>query len=357
MGTTSKTSNRSVGLPVCHAVVAVLLIGLVLLGCRFDPGGLGYVAPDDSGMTADGHVLDGTLPPWDGSPQDGSSDASHPDAGAVDGASGDSGVDAGVLDSDGDQIPDAQDNCPLVWNNDQLDGDVDGVGDVCDNCPSLPNSQQADTDGDGLGDVCDPDLDGDGIPNDVDPNPATADTVYYFDQLNNAAGDFVPGVGDWQPGTGAYCQGDEESRAARCRLHDNLLTHADYLAESEFSATNTGGGGAEWPAAGLVFRSAEVAPDFFDGYVCAVDLQNGRLALIRYDNSTSVFLDITAAGTVPQLATYRMRVTAQGSALTCELMPSGPTITATDGTYSGGTVGFYSYLAQVCFDYLVVVAP
>ncbi|UCH87567.1 MAG: thrombospondin type 3 repeat-containing protein, partial [Dehalococcoidia bacterium] len=33
---------------------------------------------------------------------------------------------------DGDAYPNRQDNCPLVWNDDQLDSDYDGIGDACD---------------------------------------------------------------------------------------------------------------------------------------------------------------------------------------------------------------------------------
>ena len=58
-------------------------------------------------------------------------------------------------DSDGDGIPDSQDNCPTVFNPGQEDTDGDGIGDVCDNCPSIQNPNQQDTDGDGIGDVCD----------------------------------------------------------------------------------------------------------------------------------------------------------------------------------------------------------
>jgi hypothetical protein len=36
-----------------------------------------------------------------------------------------------------------------------LDTDGDGVPDAIDNCPTTPNANQADTDGDGIGDVCD----------------------------------------------------------------------------------------------------------------------------------------------------------------------------------------------------------
>lgn len=96
-----------------------------------------------------------------------------------------------------------QDNCPSIPNPNQQDSDNDLVGDACDsgidrdrdgiqdsedNCPKIPNSDQLDTDSkfihqcfitcaniyirilidDGRGDVCDPDIDGDGIQNEVD---------------------------------------------------------------------------------------------------------------------------------------------------------------------------------------------
>jgi len=36
------------------------------------------------------------------------------------------------LDDDGDGVNDAADNCPAVYNPDQVDGDRDGIGDLCD---------------------------------------------------------------------------------------------------------------------------------------------------------------------------------------------------------------------------------
>ena len=46
------------------------------------------------------------------------------------------------VDTDGDGVPDASDDCPLVPNADQADADGDGVGDACDNCPVTFNPNQ-----------------------------------------------------------------------------------------------------------------------------------------------------------------------------------------------------------------------
>ncbi|MFW6121855.1 MAG: thrombospondin type 3 repeat-containing protein, partial [Petrotogales bacterium] len=101
-------------------------------------------------------------------------------------------------DSDGDGIPDSEDNCPHTPNPDQKDSDNDGVGDACDqgedsdgdgiedsedNCPHTPNPDQKDSDNDGVGDACDQgeDSDGDGIEDSEDncphtPNPDQKDS-------------------------------------------------------------------------------------------------------------------------------------------------------------------------------------
>lgn len=94
-------------------------------------------------------------------------------------------ADGGVLDTDGDGVPDTTDNCPTVANPGQADFDSDGLGDVCDpdddndgvadatdNCPAVANPGQANLDGDALGDACDPDDDGDGINDGVDNCPS-----------------------------------------------------------------------------------------------------------------------------------------------------------------------------------------
>ncbi len=92
-------------------------------------------------------------------------------------------------DYDSDGFEDDFDNCPFVYNPEQLDGDGDGVGDACDLCPVVADPLQIDTDSDGLGDACDPDMDGDGVLNAVDVCPLVADPLQLdtdLDGLGNA---------------------------------------------------------------------------------------------------------------------------------------------------------------------------
>jgi parallel beta-helix repeat protein len=59
-----------------------------------------------------------------------------------------------MVDTDGDHIPDLQDNCPNSSNADQKDVDLDHVGDVCDNCMYVNNTDQIDLNHNNIGDAC-----------------------------------------------------------------------------------------------------------------------------------------------------------------------------------------------------------
>lgn len=85
-----------------------------------------------------------------------------------------------------------------------LDTDGDGINDDVDNCPDTANADQADNDGDGLGDLCDDDDDNDGILDDDDNCPLISNS----DQADND--------GD---GLGDVCDEDDDN--------DNVLDADD----------------------------------------------------------------------------------------------------------------------------------
>ncbi len=65
-----------------------------------------------------------------------------------------------AVDTDGDLIPNLDDNCPDKPNTPQEDSDQDGIGDACDPCPCDPDPNGADVDHDGICGVCERDLGG-----------------------------------------------------------------------------------------------------------------------------------------------------------------------------------------------------
>ena len=86
-------------------------------------------------------------------------------------------------DVDSDDVADKKDNCPDIFNPEQLDYDEDEVGDLCDldddndgfldanDSHPLDFDENRDLDGDGIGDNSDEDIDGDGVENSEDYYP------------------------------------------------------------------------------------------------------------------------------------------------------------------------------------------
>lgn len=122
--------------------------------------------PDSDGDTIkDGHEVDPS------SNEDGDPDVPPTDPTMFD-------TDGGGVD-DGTEIKTDKTD-PTNPADDMVDSDGDGVLDVTDNCVGTPNSNQANKDEDALGDACDPDIDNDGLPNEVEEqlgtDPYKADT-------------------------------------------------------------------------------------------------------------------------------------------------------------------------------------
>ncbi len=265
------------------------------------------------------------------------------------------------LNSDGDTHGDACDNCPHTDNENQDNHDADEFGDACDNCPNVTNPNQDNLDGDNLGDACDPDRDGDTVRNAQDPDPDVPQSVDYYSDLNSDDGDFTfVTSGNWTYSGSSICQSNDSIRHQRARLNDPQMSITDMVVETEMTVASVDLSTTEWPAAGVSFRFVDAANGNFDAYHCTVDLENGRLAIIESWNFNNYYVHSTSAnGSVSLTGTYRLRAIAEGDALSCTLLPSGPTITATDTVdpLRTGTAGFFTYLASACFDYLLVYSP
>jgi len=122
---------------------------------------------------------------------------------------GDALGDACDADDDGDGFDDTVDLCPGIADPDQIDSDGDGDGDACDddddmdlvndaidNCPLVSNPDQGDSDGDGAGDACDEDDDDDGVL-DGDDNCVLVYNPEQVDFDGDGGGDVCDDDDDW----------------------------------------------------------------------------------------------------------------------------------------------------------------
>ena len=114
-------------------------------------------------------------------------------------------VDEGFGNLDGDELPDCLDP----------DDDDDGIPDDVDNCPVTANPTQADVDGDGIGDACEEDADGDGDPNITDCAPLNPEIFHGADEkcdgLDNNCNQFTDeGWSDFDDDGDADCVDNDD---------------------------------------------------------------------------------------------------------------------------------------------------
>ncbi|MBT9559011.1 MAG: thrombospondin type 3 repeat-containing protein [Myxococcales bacterium] len=95
-------------------------------------------------------------------------------------------IDDDSPDTDGDGLADCVDG----------DDDGDDVPDASDNCPLVPNPDQTASDGDGKGDACDLDDDGDGSPDTLDCQPTNAAVSPLVADVCNGVDDDCSGKAD-----------------------------------------------------------------------------------------------------------------------------------------------------------------
>jgi hypothetical protein len=157
--------NRSLQAMLTIVAVVIATMGLAATAggappervemCHFDETAGEYILLSLPGIggAVDAHLRHGDAEPGDAVPQDPSS------------IFGDD-CEAEVVDSDGDGVPDGDDQCPGFDDtidvdadgipdgcDDLIDSDGDGVADADDQCPGYDDA--ADSDGDGIPDGCD----------------------------------------------------------------------------------------------------------------------------------------------------------------------------------------------------------
>jgi len=239
-----------------------------------------------------------------------------------DAAGPDAPIDGDVnLDTDGDGVNDADDNCPGVANPGQHDEDADGAGDVCDSCPQLA-AAQADTDGDGIGNNC-------------DPHPDTGGDVLVRFEGFGAGGEFPAGwtavpagsEGQWTIGGDALAVSPADA-TNRYYLFDAGGAHVRVELGADVAAN-----GATAPVLAPMFDADGTPANF---YACAprVDAQVWAIQTCTAGAFASVVTDAAPPPTLPD--SYHIVGTIDGTGESC-------TFGATSGehplTYAGASAG------------------
>lgn len=241
-----------------------------------------------------------------------------------------------LVDSDGDGIADASDNCPGVANPDQYDEDADAVGDACDNCPHVANPDQAaDADGDGVGDAC-------------DPRPGMTDHIVLFEGFNGPLSGWTVPSG-WSV-AGGVLTGVEPAGSFELATYNTALTGdlaiATHLSVTAATGTTTA------PNGSIDLHGDNIGPNF---YRCGI-VTAPRVEVTRYNGTVQTVLAQTPLPSQAWTDSDLFYSDVAGT-MTCTATHNGATTStpaATDTTLAGNLVGLRVREATVTYRYLVV---
>ncbi len=153
--------------------------------------------------------------------------------------------DAGCApDGDFDFVPDASDNCPTVWNQEQTDSDGDGLGDACE-----------DSDGDGF-------FDGDELGAGSDPNNAASTPEFAGDSCTDGLDNDLDGAID----------GADEGCQVFLEAADGTGRDTDEKTEDDMAPVSL-------PASGTGFANESSLPVWALALAGALALTGGGFAL------------------------------------------------------------------------------
>lgn len=188
-------------------------------------------------------------------------------------------------DSDGDGVPNAQDNCPSRANASQTDNDGDGLGDACDNCPFVanppgPDGIQANEDGDIFGDACD------NCP--LSCSPVGGGTCKINDGTNTD-GDIWGDRCDNCPGVANDDQADDDGNGKGNLCDDNTIVWTNIASSNDPGGEGAGANSAE------AFRATTTTVEL--SIDCSADIAFANIG-INLTNTNTSFLDFSGCATL-----------------------------------------------------------
>jgi hypothetical protein len=287
------------------------------------------------------------------------------EAGHIGSGSGTDTTDAGVGmptadDMDGDGVPDEMDNCPTVANKDQADEDGDKIGDACDPCPQIAGTaSDPDTDKDGVGDAC-------------DPNPTLKDRVWLFNGFNDATVPSYQHSLNWtvaSPGVlqAASAGGNAATGEYLIPPFTTMGTTIDNFSVTTVMSVTTPAGNGDHVTGIDLFDSTQNRILECGLSNNSNDVNNGKASVYvwEYDNqsgnNTGNGIKTTAVAWTMSTE-YRITMTRHGQAVTCMMTGTAPggltamaTSTSTVTAHDNASISLFAYGTTALFKSVDII--